>query len=210
MIDEVAEVKQYLDGNGLEDSRNHYRACYMITRYYKGLGLTKGEIFQEVTAWIGKYGLKPKFSVVSCISAAYENDNELRDGATVRISGDDADRIRLYTRTKEDRRVALALLCCAKCYTEEDGSFVASASGLSSWLGMDVSNLRQRQLRHLLEFGFVERVYDDSTLKGWKKNYYRRASRFRLLVPYDNTGQWALEHNDIRKLYELVFQEPYD
>lgn len=209
MIDEVAEVKQYLNGERLEDSRNHYRACYMITKYYKKLGLTRKEIFDTVSEWAADNQIQPRFSLIACVSAAYENERELRHGTTVKISQADADCIRKYSRNREDRRVALALLCCAKCFAGPDGSFVASASALSSWLGMDTSNMCKRQLQHLQSYGFVERVHDEDTISGWKKNYYRQALRFRLLVPFDHDGQWELEHNDIRALYEMVFREPY-
>lgn len=209
MIDEVAEVKQYLNGERLEDSRNHYRACYMISKYYKQLGLTRKEIFDEISKWAADNQIQPGFSLIACVSAAYENERELRHGATVKISQADADCIRKYSRNREDRRVALALLCCAKCFTEPDGSFVASSGALGSWLGMDESNLRKRQLKHLQNYGFVERIDDTHTFSGWKKNYYRQAFRFRLLVPYSTDGEWELKHNDIRALYEAVFQEPY-
>lgn len=210
MIDEVAEVKQYLNGECLEDSRNHYRACYMISKYYKKLGMTRKEIFDTVSEWAAANHIRPVFSLISCVSAACENERELHSGPTVSFSQADVDCIRKYSRNREDRRAALALMCCAKCYADADGSFSASSSALASWLGMDAGNLQRRQIRHLCEFGFVEKLPPKETMKGWKKNFYRQAYRFRLLVPYDRSGPWELQHNDIRGLYERVFGEPYE
>ena len=210
MIDEVAEVKQYLDGKGIEDAKNIYRACYMITKYYKKLGLSRKDAFLKVAEWVRQYDLTFDFSLISCVSAAYDNEVELRCGTTVRISRADAESIKMYARNKAERRVALALMCCAKAMAEHDGSFVASSSALASWLGMDAGNLQRRQLKHLQDYGFMERVDNNGALKGWKKNYYRAAYRFRLLVPFSNDGEWELEHNDIRRLYGQVFGEPYE
>ena len=63
MIDEVAEVKQYLDGKWLEDSQNYYRACYMITKYYKKLGLSRDETFLKTAEWVRNYNLTLPFSL---------------------------------------------------------------------------------------------------------------------------------------------------
>ena len=208
MIDEVAEVKRYMDGKGLDDSNNYYRACYMIAKYFKKLGTSKGDTLQKIAAWVRQYSLAPSFSLANCISAAYSNDRPLRCGTTVRISQEDADNIRLYASNKADRRVALALLCCAKGFAEEDGSFVASTCALASWLGMDRGNLSGRPLKNLESYGFIERL-PNTELRGWEKNYYRNSCRFRLLVPYKPEGKWELKYNDIRTLYERVFGEAY-
>ena len=209
MIDEVSEVKRYLNGEGLDDSQNYYRACYMVTKYYKKFGLTQKEIFQKVSEWVANVGLKLSFSLMGCVSAAYANDLDLRSGKTVRVSQADAEHIREYSRNREDRRVALALLCCAKCFADKDGAFTVSSGALGSWLGMDSGNLRNRQIQHLMQYGFIERLDDRDAFRGWKKSYYRHAYRYRLLVPYSAGGKWVLEQNDIRKLYEQVFGEPY-
>ena len=209
MIDEVAEVKRYLDGEMLDDNQNLYRACYMITKFYRKLGLNKHDTFMKVAEWVRKYNLTLPFSLIACVSAAYANEMELRCGNTVKISRADADCIHMYSQNKQERRVALALMCCAKAFAGEDGSFIASSGALSNWLGMDACNLRGRYLRRLQDAGFVEKLKSDD-IRGWKKNYYRNAMRFRLTVPFDKDGEWELRYNDIRKLYEQVFGEPYD
>jgi len=209
MIDEVAEVKEYMDGKKLNGKDICYRACYMITKYYKKLGLSESETFVKVAAWARKYNLALRFSLAGCVASAYLNPRELRCGTTVKISQRDADTIRMYSTNKQDRRVALALMCCAKAYAGQDGFFGASSSALASWLGMDSGNLRKRHLDRLVKLGFAERMSSTDTTRGWQKNYYRNAYRFRLLVPYDQDGQWELIHNDIQNLYEQVFNEPY-
>ena len=65
MIDEVAEVKQYLDGKGIEDAKNIYRACYMITKYYKKLGLSRKDAFLKVAEWVRQYDLTFDFSLIT-------------------------------------------------------------------------------------------------------------------------------------------------
>ena len=210
MIDEVAEVKRYLNGDGLEDKSNYYRACYMISKYYKKLGLEKKDTFAKVSAWAREQSLALPFSLISCVCAAYDSETELRCGATVKISAEDADTIRRYSRNRQDRKVALALVCCSKAFADIDGSFTASSAALASWLGMYSPNLRQRQLKHLQDFGFIERLDSVESLRGWRKNYYRNAYRFRVLVWLSPDGQWELKYNDIRTLYEQIFREPFD
>ena len=209
MIDEVAEVKTYLDGEKVDNSNIHYRACYMITKYYKKLGHSESDCFLKVAEWVRRYGLDLNFSLAGCVASAYMNTRELRCGATVRISQKDVDTIRMYSTNKQDRRVALALLCCAKSYAGKDGSFVASSCAMASWLGMNDANMRKRNINRLLSLGYVERLENENNVRGWQKNYWRNSYRFRLLVPYDRTGEWELVNNDIRKLYEQVFVEPY-
>ena len=181
----------------------------MITKYYRKLGLSKQETFAKIAEWVRKYGLTFSFSLMSCVSAAYTSETELRCGATVKISQADADCIRMYSRNKNDREVALALMCCAKAFAGDDGSFVASAAALASWLGMAASNVRERQIRHLVDFGYVERLAGDTSLRGWRKNYYRNSMCFRMKVPVSKGGRWTLKYNDIRTLYEQVFGEPF-
>ena len=210
MVDEVAEVIEYLDGQKLSGSGSYYRACYMVTKYYKRLGYTEGDAFRKVAAWVQKYQLKLPFSLASCVDAAYQNERELRCGTRVRISQTDADTIRMYTTNRQDRRVALALLCCSKAYAGSDGVFGASSCALASWLGMDDSNLRKRQLARLTKLGYAELITDSNSMHGWQKNYFRNSYRFRILVPYSQGGEWELVNNDIRTLYEEVFHEAYD
>lgn len=209
MVDEMAEVRKYLSGQQLERQENLYRACYMVAKYYKQLGCDEETIFHNTAEWARTYNLTLSFSLAGCVAAAYMNDRALRDGNVVRISRQDADTIRMYARNKPGRRVALALLCCAKGYAASDGSFVASSGALSSWLGMDACNVRGRYIPRLVQTGYLEKLPTQETLHGWQKNYYRNACRLRLKVPYVDDGEWELRNNDIRTLYEQVFDEPF-
>jgi len=209
MVDEVAEVKQFLDGKHLEHKRDYYRACYLITRFYKKLGHSEEQTFLEVAAWVRKYELKLDFSLAGCVAAAYANPYDLRCGTTVRISQQDAEYIRMYSTNKQDRRVALALLCCAKAYANERGEFNASSCALATWLGMDSANIRSRHIDRLDRLGYLKRIDRVDTMHGWQKNYWRTSYRFKILVPYDLDGEWVLMHNDIQTLYEQVFGEPF-
>lgn len=209
MIDEVAEVKQYLDGKWLDNKRSYYRACYMVTRYYKGQGLDEEHIFLEVARWVRENGLKLEFSLAGCVASALSNPHELRSGTRVKISQEDADHIKFFSSNKQDRRVALALLCCAKVYANKDGEFGASSCTLAAWLGMDSANIRSRHIKRLEKLGYLKRIGRMDTMRGWAKNYWRTSSRFKILVPYSQDGQWELVDNDIQKLYEQVFDEPY-
>lgn len=209
MVDEMAEARKYLSGQQLEQKGNLYRACYMVAKYYKQLGCDEETIFRKTAEWVRTYHLTLGFSLAGCVASAYTNTKELRTGKSVLISRRDVEQIRLFTRSRPDRRVALALLCCAKGYAESDGSFVASSCALGSWLGMDAGNVRNRYIARLEKLGYVEKLQTQETMRGWQKNYYRNAYRFRIKVPYDDGGEWELQNNDIRALYEQVFGEPF-
>lgn len=207
MIDEVSEVKEYMDGHHLEDPDNYYRAIYMMSKFYRDTGFDREQAFDRIAEWVRRYNLTLSFSLDNAIYAGYENEKKLRCGEAVYVSDEDVHRIKLYARNKTDRMAALGLLCCAKAFADSKGVFTLSISALASWLGMDRSNLHKRQLKRLEKSGYVKHVTPQSSLRGWNKNENRNASRFKILVQYTKDGKYELKNNDVRKLFEEIFNE---
>lgn len=207
MIDEVAEVKQYIDGHNLDNPDNHYRAVYMMAKFYRDMGFDRKTTFRKISEWVREYELTPPFSIMSAVVAGYNNENKLRCGTTVCISSEDILLISLHALNRTDKMVALALLCCAKAFADSKGVFVASVSALSSWTGLDRSNMLNRQIKRLEKAGYLKRFLSQSSMRGWKENYLRNKSRFKILVDYDMDGEYKLVDNDIRRLYEECFHE---
>jgi len=207
MIDEVAEVKRYMDGIGLQDKDNYYRAVYMMAKYYRDIGFDREKTFLKIAEWVRKYNLTLPFSLITAVVAGYTNEKKLRCCATVKVSDDDIHRIMLFAKNKTDKLVALAVLCCAKALADNKGTVTLSVSALASWLNMDRANLHNRQLKRLEDAGYIKRLSPASSLRGWKKNDARNTTRLKVTVPYDENGEHELRDNDILSLYGECFGE---
>ena len=207
MIDEVAEVKQYLAGKSPEEKKRLYRACYMIAKYLKEDGMSPVDAVSFIDKWLSDSG-HGKINLLQCVNAAYMNENKLKHGRHVYISDDDVQAIIKHAPMDTDRRVALALLCNAKAFADKKGVFQASTEAIASWLGMNGANIRNRSIRRLCGWGYIDKI---DTYKGKAagrfSKYSRFASCFKLLVPWKNTNGVELINNDIDSLYSALFKE---
>lgn len=207
MIDEVAEVKQYLAGKPPEEKSRLYRACYMISKYLKEDGMSPVDAVSFIDKWLDGSG-HGKINLLQCVNAAYMNVNKLKRGRRVLVSSDDVKAIVEHAPTKNDRKVALALLCNAKAFADKKGIFQASTEAVASWVGIKGSNIRGRSIDRLCKWGYIEKVdtYRGKAAGRFSK-YSRSASCFRLLVPWKNTDGVELVNNDIDSLYSELFKE---
>ncbi len=205
MIDEIAEVKNYMAGEPPEDRQQMYRACYMIAKYMKEDGKSPVDTVSFLNEWSGRS--TRGVNLLQCVNAAYTNENKLRRGGQVYISDADVEAIIEHSPTETDRKVALALLCNAKAFADRRGVFQASTEGLASWLGMKGPNVRGRNLRRLVEWRYIDKIdTGKGKTSGRFTKYSRGVSCFKILVPYENTGKYALKDNDINSLYHAIFK----
>ena len=207
MIDEVAEVKEYMDGNNLDNKENYYRAVYMMSKFYRDMGFDREQTFYKIAEWVRKYNLTLPFVLINAVVAGYNNEKKLECGANIRISERDIFLISLYALHSTDKMVALAMLCCAKAFADNKGVFTASVSAMSNWIGLDRSNMLNRQIKRLSHSGYLKHMSSSTSMRGWKMNYSRNSSRFKILVDYDCDGEHKLVNNDIKRLYEECFNE---
>lgn len=206
MINEILEVQEYLDGNNI-NKKCLYRTCFMLAKWYKQQGLSNVEIREKIFEWGKTYNIYIKYNVNSIIYQALEDKHRLRgDEAVVRISQSDIDEITRRFDSVPCRKTALGILCYAKVSADSDNEFNISALALSNWLHLDSGHMSGRYLKELMDFEYIKKVHNSSTFS-WDKNIKSTSLRLKLLVPFDNKGDYILANNDIEHLYNGTFQK---
>ena len=137
MINELVDVKQYLNGRGL----NHdieYRICLLLSKWFYSNGAeTREEIRESLKDWAKQYGFFFTVAMNGVADRVISEKMTLRGQNPVFVNQNDIDIIVKKFDTYEERIVALAVLCYAKIYTTNRGDFKLSISALASWLGME-------------------------------------------------------------------------
>lgn len=199
MIDEVAEVQDYLSGKHVS-SLCEYRAIYLMARYFLAEGLTGFEVRDKIFEWGNKHGHFIRCNVNKTISHAKQNTKPLRANTVVYISTDD---IRLINSHFDNRRVkwlALAILAYGKAVADANGECDISLIGLAQWLDLDYSSVR-RWVQEMIDFSYIEKI-ETQKRKSKKRN---PVSRIRFLAPLVNEGEYRVIGNNIAALANLIF-----
>lgn len=205
MIDEVLEVKKYLAGEPPREKKRLYRACYMIAKYLKEDGKSPVDTVSFIHDW-AKGETWTTVNLLQCVNAAYMNDTKLRRGRRVFVSDADVQAIMEHAPTDTDRKVALAMLCNAKAFANKKGVFQASTEAIGSWIGLSGANIRNRNIKRLCEWRYIEKVDTDRGKgSGRFTKYNREQSCFRMLVPFSGNDGEELVDNDIGALYTKLF-----
>lgn len=202
MINEVAEVKGYLDGKNL-NKKNLYRICYLLAKWHKEQGLTHVEIRNSIFDWANQYHVFIKYSLNSIIYKALDDKNRLRDNIVIKINKGDIDEISNRFDSKNTKLVALAVLCFSKAYADRDKTFNISSKALASWLNMDDSNLRKRHIKELVDFGYLSKISSPQNTYTWSNT--NPTCEFKINVDIHNSGNYVLVDNEILDLYSEIF-----
>lgn len=203
LIDESVVVRNLLDGKHIH-KKCLYRNCYLLAKYYKQQGYDQMAIREAIFDWGNKYGVYISYNLNNIIRNAMKDKQRLRDNVIVHISDDDIENIVRRFDGKNVRKVALALLCCAKATADRDGEFCVSSVSLGAWVGIANSNIISRYLPELSDFGYVRKVESKAAFS-WDKDDKYKQTHLKMLVPFSNTGEYVLEENDIHKLYKECF-----
>ena len=204
MINEVLEVKKYLEGNNIT-SNNLYRICYMLAKWYKEKGLSHINIRQSIFNWGKKYNVFIKYNVNNIIYQALEDKQRLKDNVIVKINQNDINEIDKRFDSKNTKLVALAMLCYAKAYADRDKEFTISSIAMGSWLKIDAGNLRSIYLKELIDFDYISKVQTPTNNYTWNKNNKSKSCRYKINVDIHNTGCFVLIDNDIISLFNKIF-----
>lgn len=177
----------------------------MIAKWYSQEGLSYVDIREKIFEWGNQYHVFIDCNVNSVITQALKDTKPLRSDSNIKISESDVYTIIKLFDKKSTRLVALAMLCYAKAFAEKNGEFVLSVSALANWIGMSNSNISDRILPELINFGYIEKVERKDTTFTWNKTVKIKASRFKMLVPVFNSGKYYLHDNNITELYDIIF-----
>lgn len=202
MINEVIEVKNYIDGKNINKT-DLYRACFLLAKWYKGQGQSHADIRSSIFGWAAKHNIYIKYNVNKIIYKAAEDNHGLKDNTTVKISKKDVAEITSRFDSKPVKLTALAILCYAKAHADRECTFDISSVSLSAWLGINDSNLRNRYLKELVDFGYISKLSTPKNTYKWENPDVN--CKYRLNVDIHNNGNITLTDNDIKGLYSELF-----
>jgi len=205
LIDEVLEVKDYLDGKNI-DKKCIYRICYLIAKYYKQQGLPFLEIRDKIFYWGKQHNVYISCNLNGIINRVLKDNVPLRESSIVRISNSDIDEITRRFDSKPLRLFALSLLCLSKVSANNKGEFDCSISAVSNWIKVNRGNLNHRYLTELINYRYIERTSDEKVLS-WNGNVKSKSLMLKMNVPLRNNGKYKLDGNDIFGLYNLIFKK---
>lgn len=207
MIHEQLEVMDYLEGKNI-NKKCLYRICSLIAKWYARQGFAPLEIREKLFDWGHTHNVYIDCNVNSLIRHALETKQTLCDPKPVRINQKDLAEITKRFDSKNSRLTALALLCYAKAFADSDGCFTISLSALAGWLQINDGNLKSRVMPQLIDFHYVEKLTAPKQTYTWRKTVKTKATRLKILVPFDQEGSFELQGNEIHELYRQVFSEP--
>jgi hypothetical protein len=206
LINEVLEAKDYIAGKNL-NKYNLYRTVYLMAKYHIMQGVPIPDIRQKIFDWGRENNIWIKYSVNDITIRAAEDKSPLLCPESVNVSSDDVARIVRLFDTPRVQCCALALLCYAKVYANKNGEFPLSSIPFSNWVGIDRSYFQRKVAKELDMFGYVKVINVPQKKPRWDKGEHLSTNRYKMLVPYDNVGEYKLNGNDIQGLFRELFEK---
>lgn len=206
MINEVLEAKDYIAGKNL-NKYNLYRTVYLMAKYHIMQGVPIPDIRQKIFDWGRENNIWIKYSVNDITIRAAEDKSPLLCPESVNVSSDDVARIVRLFDTPRVQCCALALLCYAKVHANKNGEFPLSSIPFSNWVGIDRSYFQRKVAKELDMFGYVKVINVPQKKPRWDKGEHLSTNRYKMLVPYDNVGEYKLNGNDIQGLFRELFEK---
>lgn len=204
MINEKIDAERYLQGEGLYRDVE-YRICYLLSKlFYEQGNTTVPQIRDKLKQWAQDNDFYLKVSMNSVAERVINGDAMLQGQTPVYISTSDVATIKDKFDTYEERLVALAVLCYAKAYADYNGRFTLSASALSHWLTFQSKHLR-KYLNRLIDLEYIKLVSKGDINSWYKNTVVVTIDTYKMIVPFDNVGEFELVDNNIEQLYEDAF-----
>ena len=206
MINEILEAKDYIAGKNI-NKNNLYRTIYLMAKYHIMQGVPIPDIRQKIFDWGRENNIWIKYSVNDITIRAAEDRKKLSSPESVNVSNEDVARIVKLFDTPRVQCCALALLCYAKVYANKNGEFPLSSIPFSNWVGIDRSYFQRKVVKELDMFGYVKVINVPQKKPRWDEGEHLATTRYKMLVPYDNVGEYKLNGNDIQLLFRELFQK---
>lgn len=204
MINEKVDAEMYLQGENLYRDIE-YRICILLSKLFYSRGLKSIlEIREALKYWAKEKNFYLTVSMNSVAERVIKEDMQLQGQKPVRVNKSDIATIKDKFDTYEERLVALAVLCYAKVYADDDGQFTLSLSALSHWLTFQPKYLR-KYLNRLIDLGYIELVSKGDVSSWYKTTVVVAMDTYVIKVPYKNTGNISMSDNNIEQLYEDAF-----
>ena len=186
-----------------------YQHCYLISKYYLQQGFEPFEVRQRIFAWAKQHKIfldAKQLNLNQIIYKANRDATRLRDDITIRISSEDLDEITARFDNMKTRKAALGILCYAKAAADQRNCFNLSLATFCNWIGIGYSYMLKKYLVELQSFGYLTKLVSGKKKTfSWDNNVKSKASTFKLLVPFNNSGEYILVNNDIDALFKECF-----
>lgn len=216
MLNEMNEVNRLIDGN-LHKNEGIYRACLLLTKYYKHINKTPLEARLEIIKWMRKNNIAIDFELNALIDKIYKSNIPFIDNIKISISKKEMQDIFDRFDNETVRYTAFLILCIAKLKSNKYQVFDISLSGLSHWGNIGYSNLKQKILKELMFFSYIELINKDhvkNKLIDITKNQHKsfsKANTYKLLVDMYDEVDFIIEDDlDMRIKYEEIKNTIYD
>lgn len=203
IINERQEVREYLDGIGLHRDIE-YRICFLLAKWFYECGdTTVVKIRNHLKKWAKDNDFYFTVAMNPIAARVIENDMHLLE-PEVHISNDDIAIIKECFDTYNEQIVALAVLCYAKAYADEDGTFKLSQRLLGHWIGMNKKTVH-KYLQNLENMEYIT-LCETGEINSWyHKTVVSQMNSYKFNVPVMNEGEFSLDDNNIKAFYELLF-----
>lgn len=206
MINEMTDVKRYLEGQGLSHDIE-YRICLLLAKwYYQNGATTRDEIRERLKAWAKENSFYFTVSMNTVADRVISGQMKLLGGEPVYIN--EADKLIIVDKfdTYEERIVALAILCYAKTHSDRYGHFQLSQASLGKWLKMERKTIA-KHIDQMVGSNFMA-VVETGSVNSWYQSMVAvGCSIYELCFETINNGEWQLRDNDLHKLYDTMFVE---
>ena len=204
IINERVEVQQYLQGKNLHRDIE-YRICLLLAKWYYEQGYTTVEgIREQLKNWAKENRFYFEVAMNPVAARVIDDKMKLQGDYTVYISDNDINEIKERFDNYYERLVALGVLAYAKVYADKNGEFKLSHSGVSRWLGINLQTVT-KYIDMLERLKYIKKVKTGTTKSWYQKTVAVQLNRYRILVPYENTGTHALANNNIAAAYDEIF-----
>lgn len=201
MIDEMAEVRAYLNGKK-PTPQTQYRCAYLLARYYVAQGMDERDATRAILRWGQSVGCWFNVQVSQIVYYAIHKPRPLRDGVVVYINDEDVSLIKALFHKPKIQTLALGLIAYAKAMADDEGVFDISIIGLADWLQLPRSSVN-RWLDMMIDAGFVQKIFQ----KKRSKKIRTPSTRLQLLYPISLHGRYPVRENAVVELASELFQK---
>lgn len=209
MLNEKNEINSILKGERI-NKKYTYRSCYLLAKHFKSLGYEIIKTREEIFSWANKYKIYISDDLNSIIQRAYNDKHELMENVEIKISNEDITEIIKRFDKYNTRLTAFAVLCFAKKYADKNGMFYMSRTGLANWIGIDSTNLSNRHIKELIDFGYLEKVSQNEIKYIQRRNkHVSKMLIYKIKVNFKNIGDYIFQDINIREEYEKIMSN-YD
>jgi hypothetical protein len=171
---------------------------------HSGFECERQAIRQRMFKWAKEHVGFIKYRISDIIDRVYRDEYTLRD-VEVMINEQDIEKINFVTDNKKTKLVALAFVCYAKAHKGSDNVFNLSSTSLADWVDINRKTLMSIHVKELMDYGFLNLVERSVQKRNWDQPLDKQASAYKINYELCNSGEYILEKNDIKGLFDKIF-----